>query len=92
MCYGMLELLYSIFLFFLFYFLDDKEVCDCSHMKHHIILCYRPKTLEKGLEEWCQGICLWYIHLIVYIWYTHDWHIKIRIELFIATIDHVFIV
>ena len=44
----MLELLYFIFIFILFYFffdlLDNEEVCDCGHMICHMILCYRPKT------------------------------------------------
>ena len=35
-----LLILSSIF----FDFLDDKKICDYSHIAYYITLCYRPKT------------------------------------------------
>ena len=39
----MLKPLY--FIFILFYFLDDEEACDCSHMTCHMTLCHKPRLL-----------------------------------------------
>jgi len=58
LCHGTFEPLYFLFFsfsliwfLFLFYFLDNEEAHDCSHMTHDMTLYHRPRTLRKGLKR-----------------------------------------
>jgi len=61
-------------------------------MTYHMMWGHSLRLWKKELEEWWQGAYIWYIHLIVYTWYTYWQCMDIRVGLFIISMDHVSIV
>jgi len=90
--YAWTLIFFLIWFLFLFYFLDNEEACDCSHMMCHMTLYHRPKIWEKGLEGWYQDTCQQHVHFIVYILCTHGWYMDFREGLFTIaqTMNHLY--
>ena len=85
----------NIFLNLIFFFFDNKEICNCGHMIYYMMWDCRPKHGKSWLEEarritsrymyiaWCS-----YRRHEVDIWWKYGLHMDIRVGLFIVNINH----
>ena len=78
--------LYRNFVFFFFFFSFGwwRGMWHCSHMKYHMMWCYRPRRWWKDLEDDIRA----HIYNIATLRWTWGRSMDIRAGLIISSMDH----